>query len=340
MADKIGNVTQRRFDEMVDQASDMVRKIGVYQFAMGDMALEIEPMRPPRTGRNEGVRASMRLFAEEIGESVGTVLTWRWVANAWPADQRCEDASYTVHRVMASHPDRFMLVREPPLAWRGRRRWTEETAAKAVGRVSTITPYPLSPAVVFADSLPDPFPDDESLSDDIEAAEDKSLSGEVVSVGEESLSGDMLPAADATQQIHQLPSDDAAASTMVAELLSRPEVAGRVMADPNTRRQLYQAQHDHDQQVQEAARERTPAIKHVDHSIHFLDLIGTGHAFVAGINRLMPQIKDNPLAQGERDAIHHVLDQAQAAIDFCRSVINVGHLTMEEEWAKVNEEEP
>jgi hypothetical protein len=50
------------------------------------------------------------------------------------------------------------------------------------------------------------------------------------------------------------------------------------MANPDTRRQLYWAQHDHDQEVQDAARERTPAIKHVEHSLYFLDLLHAGHA--------------------------------------------------------------
>ncbi|SEG95104.1 hypothetical protein SAMN04489712_1662, partial [Thermomonospora echinospora] len=268
MADKIGNVTERRFDTLVDRAHDMVQTMTSHQFAIGDMALEIEPIRRPRSGRDEGIHASLRLFADEIGETFDTVLTWRWVADAWPADQRRADVSYSVHRVMASHPDRFKLIRKPPLDRRGRRHWTTEAAAKAVAK-----------------------------------AEGRA-EGHVRTVSADTK----------VRRIRELASDDTVRSAVAAEFLSRPDVAGRVMADPHTRRQLYRAQRDHDQQVQDTARERTPAIKHVERSIHFLDLLRTGHAFVSGIKRLMPRIQADPLTRQDRDVIHHLLDQAQAAI--------------------------
>lgn len=291
MVNEVGNVTGRRFDDLVDEARDRVRAMAGHQFAIGDMALEIEPIRRPHTGRNDGVYASLRLFAEEIGEVFETLLEWRWVADAWPTDRRSDNASYSVHRVLAPHPDRFELIRQPPLDRRGRRHWTVDAAARAVGRAGSI------------------------VSDDQDYASTK------------------------VREIRKLASDDVVASAAAAELLSRPDVAGRVMADPNTRRQLYQAQRDHDQQVQEAARERTPAIRHAEHSIHFLNLLSTGHSFVAGIKRLVSQIQADPLTEREREVAHHILDQAQLAIDFCRSVINTGD--MDEQLAKLlNEEEP
>ncbi|MCO5995749.1 hypothetical protein [Actinoallomurus rhizosphaericola] len=68
MADKIGSVTQHRFDDLVDQASDMMQTMTGQQFAIGDMALEIEPMRHTHTGHDEGIHDSLRRFADEIGE--------------------------------------------------------------------------------------------------------------------------------------------------------------------------------------------------------------------------------------------------------------------------------
>ncbi|MGI5162699.1 DUF6192 family protein [Microbispora sp. CA-102843] len=299
---EIGHVTERRFNDLVDRARDLMKAMTSHQFVIGDMALEIEPMRPAGMGQGEGVYASLRLFADEIGEASETVMKWRWVAHAWPMGQRCEDVSYTVYRVLAPHPDRFELIRQPPLDRRGRRRWTVDAADRAVGRA-----------------------------------------GNTVSAGTGIVSDDQHTGSADTRvrEIRKLASDDVVASAAAAELLSRPDVAGRVMADPNTRRQLYQAQRDHDQQVQDAARERTPAIRHVEHSIHFLDLMSAGHAFVAGIKRLMPQIQADPLTEQEREVTHHVLDQVQAAIDFCRSVINTGDVSMDEQLAKLlNEEEP
>ncbi|MFL6057115.1 MAG: DUF6192 family protein [Actinoallomurus sp.] len=67
--------------------------------------------------------------------------------------------------------------------------------------------------------------------------------------------------------------------------------------------------------------------------------ISTGHAFVTGIKRLTPLIQADPLTEQDREVIHHVLDQAQAAIGFCRSVLNTGDLSMDEQLAKLLDEE-
>ncbi len=288
VADKIGNVTERRYDTLVGQASDAIRSMTKNQFTIGDMALEIQPMRPTRGGRDEGIYASLRAFADDIGELFETVRMWRWVANAWPKKERRAEASFTVHRLLASHPDRFTMIRKPPLDRRGRRHWTTDAAAEAVGH-------------------------------------HRDVSHET-----------------RVRKIRELASDDAVASTVASEFLDRPHVASKVLANPITRRRVYQAQREHDEQVQEAARERTPAIKHVEHSLHYLDLLGVGHGFVTGIKRLMPLIQDNPLTRQERDAVHHMLDQVQAATDFCRSVLNTGDLSIDEQLAKLldDEEEP
>jgi hypothetical protein len=51
------------------------------------------------------------------------------VAARWPAGHRQAGVSYEVHRILASHPDRFEPVRTPPLNERtGLRQWTGEAA--------------------------------------------------------------------------------------------------------------------------------------------------------------------------------------------------------------------
>lgn len=77
---------------------------------------------------------SLRQFAEEIGLSFYTVRTHRWVAAQWPAAHRQAGVSWEVHRILASVPDRFELIGNPPLSERtGRRRWSAEVAKKLVG---------------------------------------------------------------------------------------------------------------------------------------------------------------------------------------------------------------
>ncbi|WP_030674343.1 hypothetical protein [Streptomyces rimosus] len=46
MSERIGNVTRERYDQLVATSREQVTLIGRAQFAVGDAALEIEPMRP------------------------------------------------------------------------------------------------------------------------------------------------------------------------------------------------------------------------------------------------------------------------------------------------------
>lgn len=45
VSDRIGNVTRQRYEQLVTQAKELIAQIIRSQFALGDMALEIEPMR-------------------------------------------------------------------------------------------------------------------------------------------------------------------------------------------------------------------------------------------------------------------------------------------------------
>ncbi|MFJ3235737.1 hypothetical protein [Streptomyces sp. NPDC086787] len=45
VADRIGNVTRQRYEQLVGQAKELIAQVARAQFSLGDMALEIEPMR-------------------------------------------------------------------------------------------------------------------------------------------------------------------------------------------------------------------------------------------------------------------------------------------------------
>jgi hypothetical protein len=42
VADRIGNVTRQRYEQLVTQAKELIAQVARAQFALGDMALEIE----------------------------------------------------------------------------------------------------------------------------------------------------------------------------------------------------------------------------------------------------------------------------------------------------------
>ncbi|MCX5254979.1 transposase [Streptomyces canus] len=108
MAQTIGRVLRDRFDVLVNQSLQLVKVMTGCQFALGDAALEISPLRTHGgnmalgEGEELGVESSLRLFAEEIGLSFHTVRTYRWVAARWSKDQRQEGVSFEVHRIRAS----------------------------------------------------------------------------------------------------------------------------------------------------------------------------------------------------------------------------------------------
>ncbi|WP_406347299.1 DUF6192 family protein [Streptomyces sp. NBC_00648] len=72
-------------------------------------------------------------FAEDVGLSVATVRTYRWVAAKWPTERRVAGVSWEVHKVLASAADPFEVIAHPPPNERtGRRAWDGDAAKRAV----------------------------------------------------------------------------------------------------------------------------------------------------------------------------------------------------------------
>ncbi|MDL2082154.1 DUF6192 family protein [Streptomyces sp. GXMU-J15] len=144
MADRIGNVTRQRYEQIVTRAKELIAQVAKAQFALGDMALEIEPMRavggsmPNGTDDLFTVTESLQMFADDIGVARTTVEDWRWTANRWPAGRRKEGVSFTVHRILASVVDeaeRWAAIEDAPFNPRtGARQWTPDGAKRLVGQ--------------------------------------------------------------------------------------------------------------------------------------------------------------------------------------------------------------
>jgi hypothetical protein len=137
--DRIGNVTRQRYGQLVTQAKELIAQIARAQFALGDMALEIEPMRavggsmPNGTDELFTVTESLQMFADDIGVERRTVEDWRYTANRWPEKRRKEGVSFTVHRILASVVDedeRWATIEDAPFNPRtGARQWTPDSEA-------------------------------------------------------------------------------------------------------------------------------------------------------------------------------------------------------------------
>lgn len=134
--DMVGNVTRQRYEQIVTEARELVAQITKAQFALGDKALEIEPLRP-RGGAHPGegeelftVEESLAMFAEDIGVAPSTVKDWRWTASRWPAVKRRDGVPFSIHRILCSVQDddgRWASIDDPPFHKRtGQRRWTQD----------------------------------------------------------------------------------------------------------------------------------------------------------------------------------------------------------------------
>ncbi|WP_218952138.1 DUF6192 family protein [Amycolatopsis anabasis] len=140
MSTKIGNVTKRRYNQLVREGRQLVEQQSRAQWKLGDAALEIEPIRD-RDGEHAiadeelySVSEALELFAEDIGAAATTIKKYRYTSARWPEDQRRSGVSHTIHQVLGKLDERFEVIDDPPMHERsGERRWTVDAARRVVG---------------------------------------------------------------------------------------------------------------------------------------------------------------------------------------------------------------
>jgi hypothetical protein len=140
----IGNVTRARYDELVAKGRELVEAQTRSQFALGDNALEIEPLRQRGGGHSGpgeellGVSESLQMYADDIDVPYNTIKDYRWIVSRWPARTRRSGIAFSVYRILAGISDeqeRHARLGRPPLNERtGERRWTMDAARRDVGR--------------------------------------------------------------------------------------------------------------------------------------------------------------------------------------------------------------
>lgn len=140
VSEHIGEVTKARYDQIVAEALAVVEQQTKAQFQIGDWALEIEHIQPHGGHHRhspDGVPSAgevLHQFAETIGVPFKTVETYRYVSDRWPKSERRDGVSHVVHKILACREDRFTVIDDPPLnPLTGQRRWSPDTASRAVG---------------------------------------------------------------------------------------------------------------------------------------------------------------------------------------------------------------
>src|SRR5262245_22937131 len=118
----------RSWDQLVSAGRQAAQAEGDAKWALGDLALEAEPM-GSRGGEPTGALERLREYGEAIGVELETLRDYRAVAHSWPDGARAPlDASWTAHRLLAGVPDRkgAMKVLLAEQKDRGRRLTTRE----------------------------------------------------------------------------------------------------------------------------------------------------------------------------------------------------------------------
>lgn len=279
--DKVGSVSASRYAEIVAELRKLVETASRIQFAIGDYALEVEPMR--ECGGQEKseapftVKESLFRLAEDIGVSYSRVNQTRWTASRWPQDRQVAGVSYTVHRILAGIADeeeRSKAIGTPPA---GKSRWTPDEANRRAGRqvVKPVTPQEKVSAIhtlakdeegaatVTGDLLRRPaMVAQVKPADKVRAVEELSREDEVAAA----VAPDILrrpavvakvKAADEVKVVEELTRDETVAAEVATGLLRRPDVAFKAMGDDTARHQVNRAQAERGQQAARASRRTT-----------------------------------------------------------------------------------
>lgn len=302
MTQTIGSVLRDRFEELVAESVKLVHAMTRCQFAVGDMALEIEPLRghgghhPIEDEDTLSVEASLRIFAEEIGLSFHTVRTYRWVTARWPAEQRQEGVSFEVHRILASTPDAFEQIKDPPLNERtGRRQWNADAAKRAAGW-STATPVTAQKKV-------------ESIRD---------------------LATDETVAALAACELLQRPE---VAFRAMRDRQARERVN---QAQFDQAELVEEGEEDwwdepHEAEDAEGGDNADPAriVRGFHRAMEFTDLVGVCQGFVAGASRLVPRLRGREFTESQVELVGRQLEKIRATADWIESAVATGKVDLD-----------
>ncbi|WP_234376768.1 DUF6192 family protein [Streptomyces sp. CB01201] len=343
--EKVGQVSQRRYDEIISGDRQLVAQIGRAMFTIGDHALEIEPMRPvggsaPTSDTLFGVKASLQIYADDIGLSLKTVLHYRFTSHRWPVGKRRDGVSHKVHAVLANIPDdeeRFAAIDKVPVdEVTGVRRWTADLAKKRAGH------RPERPGTVQekVERIHDLALDEDVA---VTAARDVLRRPAVAArllqdIDVRRTLNDAQTPEHRVEAVHHVVTDDVAAAKLASDVLRRPEVAARVAADDRARLAVNRAQVERSRQQAEAFRRESPvapAIRRIERTEDFVDLLGSIHRFVREASQSVPKLRGREWSGDEREVVLNNIGRARAVLDWLETAVSTGRVDMDEELARM-----
>lgn len=135
--------------------------------------------------------------------------------------------------------------------------------------------------------------------------------------------------------VQELTRDEEVAKTVTPELPRRPELARQSMRESTARMLVNRAQFDNSERVREVIRQRKPAVRQIEHTIEYIGLVGSCHAFVATLGRLVPRLRGQELSVDERETIRPGIIKVRAGADWLEDAIDSGEFTVDEQLAQL-----
>jgi Family of unknown function (DUF6192) len=295
--------TDRQWARYIHQGRDLVEEEARIQFKLGDITLKMVPVTRSETGR--GVFQVLDRYADEIGINVHTLLAYRHVATAWPADKRVAGVSWSIHKALDALPDRFEVILEPP---EGKERWTEDTALRRAKRLPQI---PLSKEEKL-DRVRTLMRSDEYASDAVE---------------------EMIRRPDVAHQVMSNPSNQRILYRAHQE--QREQAAAARFAAAHEREDTDEDVDEEEVEDVREVRRREPAVDYQRASSEVLQLIGTGTTFLVDLQRMIPDLHVGEFTEREVRAVLDNHRRIRAALDWCDSALATGDTSMDDELSRI-----
>lgn len=144
-----------------------------------------------------------------------------------------------------------------------------------------------------------------------------------------------ITAEEKARVVGELTRDEDVAAKVTTDLLRRPTVAREAMRDDTARFLVNRAQTDNSERVREQIRERTPAVRKIEHTMEYLDLVGSCHQFVASLGRLVPRLRGQEFTEDERETIRRGIAKVRTAADWLEMAVESGEFTVDEQLTRL-----
>ncbi|WP_418961610.1 DUF6192 family protein [Streptomyces tritici] len=140
---------------------------------------------------------------------------------------------------------------------------------------------------------------------------------------------------DKVRVVEELTCDQTVATT---GLLRRPDASFRAMSDDSARHQVNHAQAGRGHQARENFERTspvTPAVRQINRTVEFFDLVTACHSFVAAAGRASRSPPAGPAVVRERAVVHQNIAEVQATLDWIENAVDTGKVDMDDELARL-----